>query len=72
MMYVANADSGAEALATFRPGKLALAVTDVVTPEVDGLELGLELSRILRQPVKTQIPLNGELCHGVVATNVHA
>jgi len=32
----------------------------------------LELSRILRQPVKTQIPLNGELCHGVVAKNVHA
>ncbi len=32
----------------------------------------LDLSRFLRQPVKTQLPLNGELCHGVVTTNVHA
>ena len=32
----------------------------------------LDLSRILRQPVKTQFSLNGELCHGIVATNVYA
>ena len=32
----------------------------------------VELSRFLRQAVKTQIPLNGELCHGVVSTNFHA
>ena len=36
------------------------------------IEVGMELSRFLRRPVKTQIPLNGELCHGVVSTNLHA
>jgi hypothetical protein len=32
----------------------------------------LELSRFLRQVVKTQFSLNGELCHGIGSTNVHA
>ncbi len=32
----------------------------------------VDLSRFLRQTVKTQIPLNGELCHGAVTTNFHA
>jgi len=32
----------------------------------------LELSRFLRQPVKTQFSINGELCYGIVSPNVHA
>ena len=32
----------------------------------------LDLSRFLRQLVKTHISANGELCHGIVSTNVHA
>lgn len=32
----------------------------------------VELSRFLRQPVKTQFSLNGELCYGIVSPNVHA
>jgi hypothetical protein len=36
------------------------------------LQYGLDLSRFLRQPVKTQFLLNGELCHGIASTNVHA
>jgi len=32
----------------------------------------VDLSRFLRQPVKTQFSLNGELCHGIDSTNVHA
>jgi hypothetical protein len=34
--------------------------------------IGLELSRFLRHPVKTQFSLNGELCYGIVSPNVHA
>ena len=29
----------------------------------------VDLSRFLRQPVKTQFSLNGELCHGSFSTN---
>ena len=31
----------------------------------------LDLSRFLRQPVKTQNPSNGELSHGIVTQAVH-
>jgi hypothetical protein len=32
------------------------------------VELPAELSRFLRQPVKTQFSFNGELCHGIAST----
>src|ERR1044071_1354299 len=31
----------------------------------------MDLSRFLRQPVKTQFSSNGELCHGIVSQAVH-
>jgi hypothetical protein len=34
---------------------------------VPSRSIGLELSRFLRQPVKTQFSLSGELCHGIVS-----
>jgi hypothetical protein len=40
--------------------------------EIKFAHVTVELSRFLRQPVKTQNPLNGELCHGVVSTKLHA
>ncbi len=45
----------------------------LIKPLAGGLEqCKVDLSRFLRQTVKTQIPLNGELCHGAVTTNFHA
>jgi hypothetical protein len=35
------------------------------------LRHGVELSPILRQTVKTQFLLNGDLSHGIVSTEVH-
>jgi hypothetical protein len=44
------------------------------SPEVQSaiVEVILELPRFLRQIVKTQNSLNGELSHGVVSTKVHS
>ena len=45
----------------------------LATKFLDGLspERSLELSPKLRQTVKTQFSLNGDLSHGIVSTNVH-
>lgn len=60
--------------------KAARTLSDTMANNVSGrtsrkfgsLKGSMDLSRLLRQPVKTQFSLNGELCHGIASTNVHA
>jgi len=41
------------------------------TKQLDRPRLRVDLSPFLRQPVKTQNPMNGELSHGIVTQEVH-
>ena len=56
-------------------GESTFLLTSIELPIVSRVSVAsveMELPRFLRQPVKTQISSNGELCYGIVPTNVHA